>query len=332
MNNVKYLWVFGNAVQDITVEVDMERLSRLPDENRNLIQLTDQGPQIRPNLWLKAQIGSRKFGVKVELPNVEAKDNTYLLNGGEKYTLQGSITDSEKDIKEPCLFLPCENLSWGGGGTNVITFLRALTPSSDVVPIRYNDIAMIRSMPEVIGKALKVLGPKVNTLSTSDSGDNSLVTLLNSLYKNDPVQAELITRQIAAIAADYSPEHSLAVYLASLSVESVLYRPETTRFRRNWVFSRFRGASREVNNKIILKGNFIPLSEEEEDKVVELLRASKNNVGAILINSLKDGPLFRAAYSVCKEKCKDENFVAGLAVRGDQHNFLRVLIKKRRRR
>jgi hypothetical protein len=317
MNDVKkkYLWVFGNAVQDITVEVDIERLSRELDDKRNLIHLAEQGPQIKPNIWLKTQIGSQEFGVEVELQDVElARDGMYLLEGGRKYMLKESIKDSRQDIPEPSLFLPCENLSWGGGGANVVTFLRALTPSAEIVPIRYTDIAMSRSLPDVIRRVIEVLEPFKDTLSIPDSSNFDLLSFLQSLYEIDRVKAEYITRKIAAIAAYYSPDRSLSVYLASLSVESVLYRPRETRFRRNWVFNRFRSAYREVNNKIILKGKFNPLPDEEKDNIAKFLQAYIDDVGAIHINSLKDAPLFKAAYSLCKDACKNENFVTILAM------------------
>lgn len=326
MNDMKKkcLWIFGNAVQDITVEVDIERLSRELDEKRNLIHLAEQGPQIKSRIGLKTQIGSKVFGIEVELEGVKiSQDDTYLLEGGKKYLLQGSVKDSDEEIPEPSLFLPCENLSWGGGGTNVVTFLRALTPSSEVVPIRYTDIAMDVSLPKVIRNVLKALKPFTDTLPMPDSGNFDLSSFLQSLFDIDRVKAELVTRKVAAIAADYSPERSLTVYLASLSVESVLYRPKEPRFRRNWVFSRFRNAYREVNNKIILKGNFNPLPDEEQNDITDLLHAHTDDVGAILINSLKDAPLFKAAYSLCKDAYKEKDFVAILAMTETTQEFIK---------
>jgi hypothetical protein len=57
----KCLWVFGNAVQDITVEVDIERLSREVDAKRALIHLADQGPQVSRRLSLTTQISQPKL-------------------------------------------------------------------------------------------------------------------------------------------------------------------------------------------------------------------------------------------------------------------------------
>lgn len=322
----KCLWVFGNAVQDITVEVDIERLSREVDAKRALIHLADQGPQVSRRLSLTTQIGSREFGVRVELENVtETEEEMYLLEGGQKYTLKGRVLDSWQELEEPSLFLPCENLSWGGGGTNVVTFLRALVPSSEVVPLRYTDIAMSRSLPNVIQQALDVLGPLADELSGS-LGDGSLVSFLEGLFENDRVRAELLTRNIAAIAAGYSPELAFAVYLASLSVESVLYRPRLLQFRRNWVFSRFRSAYREMNNKIILKSSFTPLADDEQGKIDNLLQAHTANVGAILINSLKDPPLFKAAYSLCKSSCEEKDFVAIMAMTETTQEFTKWML------
>jgi hypothetical protein len=63
----KVLWVFGNAVQDITVEVDVERLSHESGTVHSKINLADKGAEIEANLWLKTQIGGQEFAVQIDL-------------------------------------------------------------------------------------------------------------------------------------------------------------------------------------------------------------------------------------------------------------------------
>ncbi len=324
----QFLWVFGNSVQDITVEVDVERLSRESGKARDLIRLTDQGPEINRDLWLKTQIGSQEFAVSVRLEEIQPTDsNAYLVEGGKKYTLLGDIKDSHEGIPDSSLFVPCECLSWGGGGANVVKFLRALSPSRSTVPIKYTDIAMSRSLPILMQEVDKILQNIKSGCSDVTLKDN-LDRLILKLYHDDPVRAEALTAEIARIAAGYAPDRSLEVYLASLPVDTVLYRPMNPRFRRNWVFSRFRSAYREIDNKIILRGNPSDVPEAEESNISSLLEAHADNVGAFLLNSLKDGPLFRAAYSFYKKIYSDnKNVVAILAMTEAMQKFTDWLLQ-----
>jgi hypothetical protein len=324
----RFLWVFGNAVQDITVEVDIERLSRELG-SLNEIRLEDTGPEITAGLWLRTQVGSQEFAVSVKLQGQEMPEKRYRLEGGGKYTLAGDIVESPQGLPERSLFLPCENLSWGGGGANVVTFLRALAPRPEVVPIKYTDIAMSRSLP-ILFKNFEAVRRRVIALPTKYQGKDNLERAIRDLYESDPVQAEAITSEIAKIASGYAPERSLEVYLASLPVEGVLYRPKVPRFRRNLVFSRFRSAYREIDNKIVLRGSPSDLPDEEESQIATLLQARKANIGAVLLNSLKDGPLFRAAYSLYKEAYgTNEEVVAILAMTDAMQKHTDWLLKDR---
>ena len=324
----KFLWVFGNAVQDITVEVDIERLAReLGDVEDIMIRLGDQGPEIPASLCLKTQAGSQEFAAFVELQDAKmAAGNRYLLEGGGKYTLEKDIVDSHEGLPNRSLFLPCENLSWGGGGANVVTFLRALAPKAETVPIKYTDIAMSRSLPILLQKFESIRG-EIGRAPEKQRGKESLARYLRDLYEANPVQAESITSRLATIASNYAPERSLEVYLASLPVEGVLHRPTVPRFRRNLVFSRFRSAYREVDNKIVLRGSPSALPDEEEAKIANLLHAHESGVGAMLLNSLKDGPLFRAAYSLYKRAYSlDDRVVAILAMTDAMQQFTEWLV------
>ena len=149
-----------------------------------------------------------------------------------------------------------------------------------------------------------------------------MARLLENLYRKNPVKAESITSEVASLASRYTPDRSLEVYLASLPVESVLYRPKNPRFRRNWVFSHFRSAYRKLDNKIVLRGSPNDLPADEEKRIRKLLQPHANEVGAIVLNSLKDGPLFRAAYSLYKRAHHaDKKVVAILAMTEPMQKF-----------
>lgn len=328
----KYLWVFGNAVQDITVEVDTERMVReLGNFKEMPIHLGEQGPEIDVGLSFVTKIGSNKFAVKLDLQKIEpTANNRYVLEGGKKYTLNGDIVQVNNGLSEPSVFLPYENLSWGGGGANVVTFLRALAPNPDLIPIKYTDIAMSRTLRHILHHLQKICKDIGAVCPVTQNQDCTVANLAENLYQSNPIQAEDVTANIAKIASDYAPERSLEVYLASLPVESVLYRPEKPSFRRNWVFSHFRSAYREVDNKIILRGNPSELPESEENSIGNLLKDHISNVGAIVLNSLKDASLFRAAYSFFTEAYKkDNNVVAILAMTEPMARFTEWMMEKR---
>ncbi len=319
----KCLWVFGNAVQDITIDVDMERLSHDPtNKNGEMMRLSDRGVEINPRLTLIGQIGLQNFAIPMELaekPEDDLRKNDEawpILKGGRKYTLKNNIDELKTSLPAEGghLVLPCESLTWGGGGVNVMTFLRALAPGKDKVPIRYTDVAMSRMLPSLI-KDLKAVVSAVG-----DSADN--------LYDEKPAEAENYTNDLAEIVADHAPDRSLEVYLASLPVEGMLYRTKEPRFRRNLVFSRVHSAYREVNNKIILRGSSSDLPDHEEQRIASLLNLHNDDVGAILLNSVKDGQMFKAAYCFYKSLHDQGNdVVAILAMTEAMQKFTKWMLE-----
>ncbi len=97
---MKSLWVFGNAVQDITVEVDIERLTYETNSNiANMILLDAEGPKIREGLRVKTQIGPQQFVIPIELKDAPLKNHWYKLVGGKKLTLKGDIEALKKKFK-----------------------------------------------------------------------------------------------------------------------------------------------------------------------------------------------------------------------------------------
>ena len=148
----KPIWIFGNAVQDITVDVDLIRLARDNNRIRDFIRL-EEAPLIKSNVVLKTNKYGEDYFCKAEIENLEEDENKfYLLKPGNKYTLNGNVENDPKfGEKEKCVFLPCENISWGGGGLNVATFLRAISPDPQTVPVKYVDIAKGRPIHKLYG-------------------------------------------------------------------------------------------------------------------------------------------------------------------------------------
>ena len=118
------------------------------------------------------------------------------------------------------------------------------------------------------------------------------------------------------------------VYLASLATASVLYRPEKPSSRRNWVFSGFQSANRKVGNKIICRGRPTLLEDEDEEYITELLKPHSSMAGAILLNSIKTAPLFKAAYKLFKDAySNNQNVVGVLAMTEGMQQFTEWLLE-----
>lgn len=325
------MWFFGDAVQDITVEIDLDRLSREHGYNyiHDAIRLVEQGVEIKQGLWLKTQTGLHTFAVEINLTDaVRSEDNFYLLKPGAKYTLQSEICGSFDDVNNSNLFVPCEDLSWGGGGINSVIFARAIAPHPKVVPLRYTDIAMTRSLPKVLLEFEKVREDLDKGQEFDGENKKSAAVLLNDLYAANPSLAESLTARIATTAANYAGDRSIEVYLASLPVEPLLYRPANPRFRRNWVISGIRAAGREVGNKIIFRGK--NSAETNQATITNLFEPRQDDVGAIILNSIKDEALFKAAYSLYKKAYeKDQNVLGLMAMTEPMQRFTEWLKEDR---
>jgi hypothetical protein len=265
-NIMKKLWVLGEAVQDMTVEIDLELLLR---ENSNIGDniVLDEALWIRNNLLITAQYGIHEFAVRMNILNASSHKDEFLgLLPGNKYNLKDGILELETDPQsnEFSISVHCEDMSWGGGGLNAARYIRSLAPLRDLVPIAYTDIAM---------------NPP--------------------LLNNFDSQTDITETSIIHFLADHSAGRYLEVYLDSLGIEPVLYRPEKPQFRRNFVISRVRSSNRVTDNKIVCRGS-VPSDSISEEDILALLNGRASEIGAILVNSIKSKALFSAAYSLCK--------------------------------
>lgn len=323
------IWIFGNAVQDITVEVDLDRLAFQDEAIEEQLRI-DQGVRLRDDLRLRTQFGNIRFGVALSVARNEAirdSENFISLVGGKKYTLESAVEELDRNDNkyDDALFVPCEQLSWGGGGINAATFLRALVPDGHVVPIIYSDLAMSRTLPHVVQRLEAILA-ELNPAAANDGDLNEPVAVYRQaamrLLDEDPVKANDLTERVAVVSAEYSPDRSLEVYLASLPVTPVLHRPKGVEFRRNWVFSRFRGTDGQVDDKIVCRGKPPAISADAWAGFSALIKQYPANVGAMLLNSLKDEEIFEAAYEYFTGLCReDPSRICVIAMTKSMHEF-----------
>lgn len=332
MEKKKYLWVFGNAVQDVTVEVDLDRLAREHAGLRGLVRV-QEGLHIRKGVWLTTTFGLQTFAVEMDFAKRTAKSGRlfFHLTPGTKHLLTTSVQTDPDAAVGTLLAVPCDNLAWGGGGVNVVTYARALAPSQKAMPLRYTDVAMSRTLPGVI-TAFERLKAEVDKHGNLFRETMSTARVLEELYDVKPLDAETLTCSLAETAARYSPQRSLEVYLASLPVDCLMYRPRRPCFRRNWVFSRVRATGRpDIRNKIICKGRYktLPLNEHSRP-VRRLLGTHGASVGAIVLNSLKDPPLFREAFNLAlRTSRKDGKPLVILAMTDAMRRFTNWLLDQK---
>lgn len=268
---MKKLLVIGSAVQDITVEIDLERLSRQLPNIGDLIRL-GQGFQLKEGIYLTAKSGTNEFAIRMRIENLDQNEDGFLvLLPGEKYTLQGEILDVADLTGPPQNALPvhCESVTWGGGGVNAARFVRALCPSAQIVPITYSDIAMNKTLEVDVRNELNATNVK-----------------------------------IATVFAKYSADRFLEIFLAVSSIDSALYRTSDPKFRRNLVFSRVHSSNQEIDNKIICRGGRLVDKSDDNTKIYGMLEKHINDVSVILFNSLKNAAFFDAAYELYKSSSK----------------------------
>lgn len=321
------IWIFGNAVQDITVRVDLDMLIREYGDITDKIDLGDT-PLVKKGVWFTTKQGSKQFSVQMHLEEHQTNDDgMYALRPGDKYRLKGKVIEGLLPAETPSLFLPCEDIYWGGGALNACRFIRSLAPNPKSVPLYYTDIAMSSSLHVVATRLRNELSKHLN------KPDLTLAQLSNeilNLVKNDPGSAERLAAALAKIAAEYAPAESLEVYLASLPAEPTLYRPEKPEFRRNWVFSSFRSANRYIGNKIICKGTFNPIADRHEE-VHSLLKTREITPGAMLLNSINDSSIFHSAYKLYRDALNGNPDVVGImAMTGTTQKHIPWLLSEAR--
>ena len=189
----KQLWVLGDAVQDVTVEIDLELLLHEDASLRDSVVL-DEALNITDGLWLTTQAGLHTYAVQMRVRNPYRKpDQNHGRAGlvpGEKYDLIGGVLESpDVPLGARRVSVRCEDVAWGGGGLNVARYIRALAPLRESVPIVYSDIAMSPPLDDLIQKELS-------------SGTSA-----------------------AHMLANHSAERYLEVYLDSMAIDAVLHQP-----------------------------------------------------------------------------------------------------------
>lgn len=306
----KFIWVFGSAVQDVAVDIDLDRLSRERADVQKLVRL-DSGPEFQKGLVLRTQVGFQSFSVSLlAVGDEQKKEDSLKLNPDGFYELKpGGKCQLDDEIKEGpgesvggvAVTVPSDYVRWGGGGVNVSVFARAIAADKAKVPIKYTDVAMSDSLQQF---------------------HQDVIETYDSLFgcagrKPDPKAApstellELLRERLSKTVVKHVPERSLETYLSTIDIDVILHRPSEFRPRRNLVISRIRGAGREVTNKIVCRGKVNPI-EEDRDSVVSMLGLYSENVGAVILNSVKDRAIFEAAYLMYKSAWKKDPSTLGI--------------------
>ncbi len=280
------IWIFGNAVQDVTVEVDVDRLVREDQQSEQRLRFAAH-PQMRRQTRLEVTVGVNRFAAELELLDLQpTSDDFYTLEPGAKYTLAGRVEEYTASATASAhLLLHGESVQWGGGVLNVARFLRQLAPRPQEVPIRYTDVALGPLLTDVIDHIVQLTQPLIAA---------EICTWLTT----QPARAEAALGAVAAQLALVRPEACLDVYLASLPVQALLYRSGSALSRRNLVFTRFSRGSQATHDKIICRSSFLRLQGEDDERAIGRLLddGGAAEMGAIVLNSLKDAALFCAAY------------------------------------
>ncbi|MFQ5526313.1 MAG: hypothetical protein ACE5GX_08625 [Thermoanaerobaculia bacterium] len=336
----KVVWVFGNAVQDVTVSVNLDTFTHGESDAFDDLRL-EETPIARKGLILTTQMGTTEFGVELKLDEgaldqaqikkTVLPDGEYAFHPGQKYPLLGKIEElaDKPRWRRKGFAVPCEDILWGGGGINVCRFLRALAPSNQDLPLRYTDYAMSRRLHIMLQQFENEIRNAFPRRSGAALRWGRARHRVARLMKTDPRRAELLTHNLAGIFARFSPGHSLEVFLASLGVESALFRPADPSFRRNWVISGFTSPGKTVTDKIIFRGK-TPSETKLKVRAAQLeafVDDQHGEVGAIVLNSLKDKLLFKAAYRLLTKKLEtDPKFLGVLAMTESMQQFLPWMI------
>ena len=304
------LWVIGDSVQDITVEIDLEQLSRKHDSDHK-IQLHSASVRIEKGTVLHAQSGPRRFEATIDV-KIENKDGKmrpemvgdfFELLPGDKYILERAVR--EVNVTPPSgsktIVVHCEDVSWGGGGLNAVQFIRSLSSDPSVVPITYTDIAMEKNPADEFFK-------KYQGMSASSDKDQ----LIKALSK-------------------FSGDRYLELHLKSINVATAFIHPTRPSMRLNWVISRVHSSEGEIHNKIICKSalNNYQLQIDWVD-VDRILAEQAKRARVVFMNSLKNQELIRRTYKALKSQCRPNcptNPVGIFAMTESMHDLQNLLYK-----
>jgi hypothetical protein len=167
-------------------------------------------------------------------------------------------------------------------------------------------------------------------------GDEPVHKFCMTLARDCPDLAEKTLDDLARLAATYSPQRSLEVFLASLDVDMAMYTPDKPQFRRNWVIRQFGNNRKLINDKIILRGQYETLTAPTEDHVLVALKPHlAQGFTCLVLNSLKDEVLVKAACKAFNDRCDEfpkdvqyENVVAVVAMTRGMQRYAETLEKE----
>ncbi|MBS1787261.1 MAG: hypothetical protein JST85_06040 [Acidobacteria bacterium] len=333
MTTEKGIWILGNAVQDLTIDIDLQRLE--PD-NHGLLELMNfrgNDPLIAAGLVLQLiREGETVHEAQIYLKpqdDLQAEDlkgrKFYKLVGGRKYSLRppdGNESPAEKSSK---VRIPTKSIAWGGGGINVVNTIRSLSPMG-VTPVHYSDIGAVTVVPEStielagvfisellsnprkLSQIKKIL---VQSKGKAKKGAIDEFTKLAPSLIREPAVGERLYRQFVSAMKDYSPQDNLEVYLTERHTSFAFWRSNSWTTIRNIAVASFTGKDNDVRNKIIFRGHRDTLGDEVaiEDITRKLLDES-SECSVIMVNTIYDDKFYEAAFDIAtKHKGKEVKLV-----------------------
>ena len=94
----KYLWVFGTAVQDVTAEVDLDRLEHEHPNLQDYIRL-EQMPYVKHGIWFITNAGTKRYAVQMRFEDETPIDGYYNLTPGAKYGHTTSPNEASRVVR-----------------------------------------------------------------------------------------------------------------------------------------------------------------------------------------------------------------------------------------
>lgn len=305
--------VFGSRVRDVTVDIDLSAMHLVRPDLRDLIRFEDNDPVLRVGTQVATLVGNRTFNFTLNLQATQKRGRRepavrkdpkpmYVLHPGTKYDFRRPVGERPG---HPQLVLPARGLSWGGGGINLAVTLRGLS-SRMTSPLVYVDTARPYHEREEWQKFWRA----ARSLTTEPKLASALPKPSNSRRAAPPPTDAIATarrwmdavlrheagfRHLAQLLSAFDQQDSLELFLAARQIDFALYRHAPASAPLNLVFGSLRDASREFTDKIIFRGWRPLLGDDHEDAILAHLDGEIRTPGLIVINTVYDPPLFRAA-------------------------------------
>jgi hypothetical protein len=318
------LCVIGNAVQDVTVQLDLRRL--LPDNPDLHKAITFQGmaPLLAKGCRVEAirnTLPTIHFDVDIpESQSVELEGSAYYdLSSTDKYSLSvAPTTHPETPAPAKIIRVPISTIGWAGGGINVIKTIRSLA-TGGTIPVHYVDVGgLLNAESDAVRRAKALLVDLASTVMAQATNKRAEVgTRVVSLLRVGQAARkravadfteylsnlafgtidkdrgrEAYYRKIVEMVASYNSDSHLELFLKEMEVDFGFYRHRHWRRIRNLVISGISGHGVHLKNKIVLRGR--PWSLKGEDAVEIERRISEEIAGAsvVMLNSVYDDQFF----------------------------------------